>query len=128
MVTAVTVRFDWPAPSCAALVSLARTRRPGRRSRRPARETRTLTLACLPGSIENPARPRRTLRLAVSFVRPEQRASVPAGQLSLTVTKRPDVVSLVDTSRTPANGVLAGDGDAAGSLPAPAGPVSPAAP
>jgi hypothetical protein len=73
-----------------------------------------LTLASPPDAIENGARPSVTdrappegcRRRAVSFVRPEQRPTVPAGQPSLSATNLPPKDSRVDTSATPAKSVV----------------------
>ena len=114
MVTAVAVVLDLPMPSRAALMSFPRRLRARASSRRPACETRTLTLARLPAGIENRARPRVTDRAApervrrtLSSVRPEQRPTVPAGQLSLSAMNLPPKVSLADTRLTPAKGGVA---------------------
>jgi hypothetical protein len=93
------------------LLSVPLRRRARLSSRRPAREARTRTLACSPAAIENRAEPRATAgaarepgrrRRAVSLVRPEQPPTVPAGQLSLSVTNPPPNDSLVETGLTPA--------------------------
>jgi hypothetical protein len=50
-VTFAAVVLDWPAASWAALVAFPRSRGVRAGSRRPGRETRSLTLACLPAAI-----------------------------------------------------------------------------
>jgi len=113
IVIRATVVFVWPAPSWAALLTRPLSRRTWLSRRRPARETRTLTLPCLPGAIEKRVRPSVTRlelarRRAVSLVRPEQRPTVATGQLSLSVMNLPPKVSLVETSLTPAKAGVAG--------------------
>jgi len=112
ILTRATVVLVWPASSWAAFLTRPLSRRTPLSRRRPARETRTLTLARAPAASENVARPSVTRepagelvrrRRAVSFVRPEQRPTVAAGHVSLSVMNRRAKVSRVDTSFTPAN-------------------------
>ena len=93
ILTRATVVLVWPASSWAAFLTRPLRRRTPLSRRRPARETRTLTVARAPAAIEKLARPRVTRRelarrRAVSLVRPEQRPTVPAGQLNRTVMIR----------------------------------------
>src|SRR4051812_6346583 len=113
IVTAAVVVLDWPAPSRAALLAVPLRRGARLSRRRPARETRTVTLACPPAAIENGARPRTTVaaarppRRALSVLRPEQRPTVAAGQRSLSVISLPPKLGLVEASLTPAKAGVA---------------------
>jgi len=106
ILTRATVVLVWPASSWAAFLTRPLSRRTPLSRRRPARETRTLTVARAPAAIEKLARPSMTReparelvrrRRAVSFVPPEQRPTVAAGHVSLSVMNRRANASLVDT-------------------------------